>query len=441
MPESKSMHSVLDGVHPDNPNPVAIVQIRPPLAIRWIAVALAMLLPTLLLGSLLVPWQQSALGTGQVIAYAPQERQQVVEAPIEGRVVEWFVREGERVAEGAPLVEIRDNDPDLVRRLQEQEKSLQEELRAANEQIASYGRKLEATWASRELQIAELEAKIQETLQKRIGVASEVEAAYLNLNRVRTLTSEGLSSTRDLELATMQDGKTRATLDALDRQVSAQRRANEKAAAEADGKIASVEAELEVARSKAAEVRRKLLELEVKQARQAAQIVRAPREGLVLMLHGAVGGGQVKSGDPVVTLVPDTLSRAVEITIDGNDMPLVRQGGPARIVFEGWPALQVVGLPGTNRGTFDAVVAFVDAAGDAKGRFRVVLVPAPGAIWPDAERLRQGVRAKGFLLLGSVSVGYELWRQINGFPPLPDIDKTKGSIPSAKKPRSPEALK
>lgn len=441
MPDPKSMRSVLDGVHPDNPNRLAIVQIRPPLKIRWIAMALAVALPLLLVVALAVPWQQSALGTGRVIAYAPQERQQVVDAPIPGRVVEWFVREGQRVAEGAPLVEIRDNDPDLVRRLQEQQITLNEEVRSVNEQIASYGRKLEATWASRELQIAELDAKIQETLQKRVGTASELEAARLNLNRVRTLNSEGLSSTREFEVATMKEEKARATLDALDRQVSAQRRANEKAAAEVDGKIASVEAELEVARSKAAELRRKLLDLEVKQARQAAQVVRAPREGLVLMLHGAVGGGQVKSGDPVVTLVPDTASRAVEIYVDGNDMPLVRPGGAARIVFEGWPALQVVGLPGTNRGTFDAEVAFVDAAGDDKGRFRVVLVPTPGAIWPDAERLRQGVRAKGFLLLGSVSVAYELWRQVNGFPPLPDIDKTKGSIPSGKKPRSPDALK
>jgi hypothetical protein len=71
----------------------------------------------------------------------------------------------------------------------------------------------------------------------------------------------------------------------------------------------------------------------------------------------------------------------------------------------------------------------------------VVVVPEAGAEWPAAEVLRQGVRTKGFLLLGRVPLGYELWRQINGFPPLPAVEKgTSTPLPSAKKPRSPKAL-
>ena len=34
----------------------------------------------------LTPWQQTSPGTGRVIAYVPEERQQNLEAPIEGRV-------------------------------------------------------------------------------------------------------------------------------------------------------------------------------------------------------------------------------------------------------------------------------------------------------------------------------------------------------------------
>src|SRR5690242_19469072 len=47
-----------------------------------------------------VPWQQSSTGTGRVIAYAPIERQQTVEAPVEGRVTTWHVREGDHVDAG-----------------------------------------------------------------------------------------------------------------------------------------------------------------------------------------------------------------------------------------------------------------------------------------------------------------------------------------------------
>ena len=38
--------------------------------------------------------------------------------------------------------------------------------------------------------------------------------------------------------------------------------------------------------------------------------------------------------------------------------------------------------------------------------------------WPEPRFLRQGVRTKGFVLLDEVSLGYELWRQANGFPPI-----------------------
>ena len=52
--------------------------------------------------------------------------------------------------------------------------------------------------------------------------------------------------------------------------------------------------------------------------------------------------------------------------------------------------------------------------------------------------LRQGVRTNGWVLLGQVPLGYELWRQINGFPPLPSVDKgEKPMLPSGKKPKAP----
>ncbi len=40
------------------------------------------------------------------------------------------------------------------------------------------------------------------------------------------------------------------------------------------------------------------------------------------------------------------------------------------------------------------------------------------APWPDERWLRQGVRTKGWVLLNEVKLYYELWRQLNGFPPV-----------------------
>nr|MCH9680528.1 transporter [Deltaproteobacteria bacterium] len=85
--------------------------------------------------------------------------------------------------------------------------------------------------------------------------------------------------------------------------------------------------------------------------------------------------------------------------------------------FEGWPAVQFVGWPSVAVGTFGGTVAFVDATDNGAGRFRVVVVPDGEEPWPAARYLRQGVRANGWVLLNQVSIGYELWRQFNGFPP------------------------
>jgi hypothetical protein len=62
----------------------------------------------------------------------------------------------------------------------------------------------------------------------------------------------------------------------------------------------------------------------------------------------------------------------------------------------------------------------VDAADDGQGNFRVVVVPGMDATdepWPAPLYLRQGTRANGWVLLREVSVGFEIWRQMNGFPP------------------------
>ena len=64
----------------------AALVVRTPRVLRVLARLLAVL-AFLFLGALaLVPWQQSVDGTGRVVAFAPIERQQEVDAPIEGRV-------------------------------------------------------------------------------------------------------------------------------------------------------------------------------------------------------------------------------------------------------------------------------------------------------------------------------------------------------------------
>ena len=420
--------------------------IRAPAAVRKVALWLALLFPALVLALMFVPWQQTALGAGRVVALAPADRSQSVEAPVKGRIASWAVAEGDAVEAGQVLAILEDNDPDYAARLDTQRAQVEAGLSAAREQVETYRLKVAAETTARDLSVAEYGAKVLSERQKLTGEQAEHEAARLQLERVARLAEAGIESERKLELAQMKEAKATAAVEARRQVIEGLERAQQKVARAGDSKVASAEAAYQGAVAKEAETRGKLLQLDTKRARQATQVVRAPRDGRVLRLHGGPGGAQVKPGDALVTLVPDTNARAVELLVDGNDMPLISEGETVSLLFEGWPALQFSGWPELDSGTFRGAVSFIDATDDGTGRFRVVVVPdASSDAWPDGDRLRQGVRAKGFVMLSRVRLGYELWRQINGFPPLPTDKSAKKSgvalPPSAKKPRASKVLK
>lgn len=162
-----------------------------------------------------------------------------------------------------------------------------------------------------------------------------------------------------------------------------------------------------------------LAKAEVKFSRQQRQLVTATRNGRVLSVLNGGGSVFVNEGDALAVFVPDTLKPAAEIYIDGNDLPLVQPGRHVRLQFEGWPAVQFSGWPAVAVGTFGGRVFSVDPSVNKNGKFRVIIEPDPNEEepWPESIYLRQGTRVVGWVLLDTVSMGYELWRIFNGFPP------------------------
>ena len=133
----------------------------------------------------------------------------------------------------------------------------------------------------------------------------------------------------------------------------------------------------------------------------------------------------VKAGQVLAVIVPETANRAVELYVSGNDAPLLSVGRRVRLQFEGWPAVQFAGWPSVAVGTFGGVIQVIDPGAGADGKVRVIIFPDEGEEWPDGRYLRQGVRVIGWVLLDSVSLGWELWRQFNGF--QPSIQKSPDS--------------
>ncbi|MEB3237101.1 MAG: HlyD family efflux transporter periplasmic adaptor subunit [Candidatus Sericytochromatia bacterium] len=418
---------------------------------RRVARRLAKVFLILLTAATLAPWQQNVAGDGKVVAFAPVARQQRVDAPVDGVLAAVRVREGDRVRAGDPLIEIRDVDPRRLERLANERDLAANRVAELADRVASLDDRQRSVAALQRESARGAAARLTEATARRdaaiqaVGAAeAELEASTLNLKRHRQLVLKGLVAQRDLELAIAAEARARTGRDAA----LAQRAAAEAALAGARAAVGQADATLlaetqgaraavQAARTDLQAARTTLLRAETGLARQATQQVRAPRAGMVTRVMTGQGGELIKAGEPLLTLVPETRDRAVAITVDGNDASLIAPGRKVRLQFEGWPAVQFVGWPSVAVGTFGGRVAFVDAADDGKGDFRVVVTPDPAdAPWPSATYLRQGVLVHGWVLLEVVPLGYELWRQFNGFPPslarAPEDakEKTPGSKPA-----------
>jgi membrane fusion protein, adhesin transport system len=393
----------------------------------------------------LTPWQQTAQGAGRVIAYVPEERQQNLEAPIEGRVLRWHVREGSRVKQGDPIVELSDNDPEILTRLRSEREAVEARLDSARARAQALASRIGALEASRDNALAAAESRVVMAAQRVVAAEQAVtlaqahlRAAQLNVDRQKALAAGGLTSRRQLELTELEVTRSETELERARVALAAAK--SERVALDSDrlkvdtdanAAIDDAHASRAAAEAEVANASAELARIEVRLARQAAQSVVAPRSGSVFRIIANGHTGEiVKAGDVLATLVPDTSDRAVELWVSGNELPLLREGGEARVQFEGWPALQFSGWPSVAVGSFAGRVSLVDAADDGAGKFRVLIVPTPEAPWPEPIYLRQGVRALGWIQLGTVRVGYELWRQFNGFPPT--LPSAPNGAPNAK---------
>lgn len=398
-----------------------------------VARSLLKLIALLLIFLGFTPWQQNVRGIGRVVAYTPAERQQVISAPVDGRISRWLVREGSQVKQGEVIAELLDNDPLLLQRLQSEQQALLARQVAVESRVETFRTQLRMAEQARPQALAAAESRIAMAKLRRSAAGQSLDAskaaektANLNLNRQQQLRGKGLSSQRTLELAQLDNAqrkaernRAQAAKEAADSEIAALNADLQKLAADTQSSIEKARAELNKAQEDANYVKADLLKLETRLARQQTQTITAPQTGTVLRLMANPNAELVKAGQALALFVPDTAERAVELWVDGNDLPLIVTGSHVRLQFEGYPAVQFGGWPEFSIGSFAGQVALIDASDDGKGHFRILVTPdLTDVSWPEPRFLRQGVRVNGWVLLGQVTLGYELWRMFNGFPPL-----------------------
>lgn len=399
---------------------------------RLLAWALALIFIIGIPALIFAPWVQNVSGVGKVVGTTPFERQQTIDTPVEGRVVKWYVIEGSKVKEGDLVAEIADNDPLILERLKEESNLITMRVDQAKSRVTAQEIALGQLELSRQnaLESARSRIKVAEDNIKAaqnslISAEAILTANKLNLDRVKAGLASGLFSQRQYEQQVQANASSEADVDRA--KASLQAAINEKLARDADyqrietdfqNSIATAKATLAASRADIANIGAEKQRVEVRVARQLTQTIRAPRNGTILRLLSQPGGELLKPGDSIAVFVPETANLVVELWMDGNDIPLIHSGDQVRLQFEGWPAVQFTGWPSVAVGTFGGRVMLVDATDNGEGKFRILVEPDPkDESWPSNRYLRQGVRTNGWVLLNQVSLGFELWRQFNGFPP------------------------
>jgi len=374
---------------------------------------------------LFLPWTQNVRGSGAVTTLYPDQRVQGVQSTIDGRIDLWYVNEGDTVDKGDTIVritEIKDAyfDPKLLERTRAQINAKSGAVDGYQSKIEALERQIVALDNLLEVKTQQLVLKIKSDSMNFVAANIEQSIAEIQYLRADTLFSEGLNSRAEWEQK-MQKWQ-RSNAYAIKAENDWQQRIAELASTQAEyaEKRAKAESEyyatksmLENAKAELAKLENALSNYEV---RQSLYIVRAPKRGVVSRIFKRGLGENVKAGEELGLLIPITYERAVEIFVQPVDLPLLKLNQHARIEFDGWPSIVFSGWPNTSFGTFGAQVFAIDNQVDEKGRYRVLLRPSEDDLdWPN--ELRFGAGAEGMLLLNDVPVWYEIWRQINGFPP------------------------
>lgn len=427
----------------------------------------------------MAPWQQSVTGSGDVTAYSPNEREQVIQAPIKGRIEAWGegIFENARVTKGQVLAEIKDLDESYSARLLAQLRNSELEVAAVQQQLQANQRALEdskrvvesyeaqvrayetvkvETVAAQSAYVEMAQKKLDAERQQLIEYKAAVPQLQAEYDRSQLLFKEGnlaLQKVQEVERKLMEaQAKVKRAESYVESAVSELegKRRDRTAKIEeaqvkidyaqamlrkANGDVSKSESDIAKTQQDVNKAQKELVEMQVKVSRQDTRIIEAPFDGYVVQITPNFGSAVLKEGDPICTIVPDTNDRSVQIWVDGNDAPLVEPGRHVRLQFEGWPAIQFAGWPSVAVGTFGGEVVSIDATDNGKGQFRVLVRPDPNdQPWPAQRYLRQGVRANGWVLLDQVPLWYEVWRRLNGFPPQTQIDSPKDDKSDKSKP-------
>jgi multidrug resistance efflux pump len=360
---------------------------------------------------LFLPWQQNIRGSGKVTALSPANRPQTIETIIAGRIQTWKVSEGQYVKKGdtiAIVSEVKEKyfDPQLLFRLRQIISSKESSLSSKDDKAKALRNQIAALRDGMRNKVDQSIAKLEAERIKFSNAKNQFErnkklfeAGNIPLTKYQDVVNKYQSAEADSTNATIEIERVKAEyLDKISK---------------AESDLSNTLAEQFDTQADIAKLRNELANMEI---RSQQYFILAPQSGYVVKATQAGIGETIVEGEAVCTIMPQSDDVAVEMYVKAMDVPLISKGRHVRIEFDGFPALQFSGWPSVSVGSFGGTVEVIDFVNSKPGEFRILVVPDKNDDpWP--RQIRNGSGTQSWVMLDDVPVWYEIWRQLNGFPP------------------------
>ena len=386
-----------------------------------------------------LPWTQNIKTQGNVNTLFQEQRPQKLNSPIPGRIIKWYVKNGDVVKKGDTILqisEIKDDylDPLLVERTQEQVQAKKGVRDYYNAKISTTENQIAAITASKDLKlnqikikIAQLQNKLKAEQAELTAVNNELKIAQDQLNRQNKMYEEGLVSLTQLQQRNVsyQNALAKKTsaenkLAQTQQEIAAQNIEQNAIIQEYTEKLSKTEGDRFQSMGQVAGSTGDIAKLENQVAtykvRKGLYYILATQDGQITQLTKAGIGEIVKDAETIGIIVPKNIDYIAEIYVKPVDLPLIRENQKVMLTFDGFPAIVFSGWPNSSYGTFSGKIIAIENSISENGLFKAIVAEdKTQKRWPP--NMKIGTGASGIAILNDVPIWYEIWRNINGFPP------------------------
>jgi len=385
----------------------------------------------LLIGTLFLPWQQTVKGEGTVVAYDPTQRDYSILATIDGFIDEFYVKENQFVKKGTKLFTIVDLDRDYLDKLKFIEGSSRDQYKNSQIQMTNFQDKKEnldeylsvglKVYKQKENQVNN---KIDSLNFKKVSLEKNLEIEKSNYERTKLLHEDGIESKRNFELRENRYVKANAELEKINIDIEIEnnnldiiKSERKKFLNETKNKIKILDNSALTSENRLQSLGQDVQKHSTNVSRYASGEVVAQKNGYVVRVFKNDKDMLIKKGEKVIHFSPQVTTKSILLKVSDFNMPLIKEGLPVRIMFYGWPALQISGWPKIEYGTFGGIIKKVEPTSYEKGFYYAQIVEDPNEPWPAGDNLRVGTQSTVWVRLATVPIWYQMWRLMNALPP------------------------